>query len=102
MSALHLYEFDGSGFHIAESKEEAFALVMDPGGLDLEEVEDDFKREVPADEFVLVTSFEEPWDHTRQVTRELPHRVYHTLSLTAQEWIEFYDRRKGYCFGGDE
>lgn len=112
MAELHLYEFEEGGFYAASSKEEAVRLYASDGGFAEDEAEDDFKREVPADEAIECTmEVGDKWDDPREYPKPIkPQPGYGgtkiteiwCLKLTAHEWANEHGHKSaGYCFGGD-
>lgn len=109
---LHLFEFGDLGFFSARDKEHAFQLAMEHTGCTAEDLQldDDFKRQVPADEEIDVCA-EESWGDPRErmerITNEggRPYSLWR-LKLTAGEWANHHpnadepEQLPGYAFGG--
>lgn len=103
----HLFEFSACGYFAAPTREAAMEIVMRALGLDREDTEEDFVRDVPDDE-VIEPFGEDPWDHPAEVEREHDgkgtgspsYKTYH-LRLSAAEHAALAPEW-GYCFGGEQ
>lgn len=110
MSEKHLYEFSEGGFYAAASKQEAYRFYDDDCG-EAGLAADDFRREVPDDEFIEVIgeSPDEQWGDPREYQKvptrngePVPgHPMYWHLSVTAREWANELTHGEGHVFGGD-